>query len=36
VKLSYDEEDFHVAAEWNFFATSYGKSPCKGNGRAGK
>jgi hypothetical protein len=32
LKLCYDEEDFHVAAEQNFFVTSYGKSPCDGNG----
>jgi hypothetical protein len=25
-------EDFHVAAEWNFFATLHGKSPCDGIG----
>jgi hypothetical protein len=36
LKLCYDEEDFHVAAEWNCFATSYGKSPCDGNGRTVK
>jgi hypothetical protein len=32
LNLSYHEEDFHVAAEWNFFATSHGKSPCDGIG----
>ena len=26
------EEDFGVAAEWHFFATSHGKSPCDGIG----
>jgi hypothetical protein len=28
LNLRCHEEDFHVAAEWNFFATSHGKSPC--------
>jgi hypothetical protein len=32
LKLCCDEEDFHIAAEWNFFATSRGKSPCDGIG----
>ena len=26
------QEDFSVDCEWNFFATSYGKSPCDGIG----
>jgi hypothetical protein len=30
--LCHHEEDFHVAAKWNFFATSQGKSPCDGTG----
>jgi hypothetical protein len=25
LKLRYHKEDFHVAAEWNFVATSHGK-----------
>ena len=26
-------KDFGISAEWNFFATSHGKSPCDGNRR---
>ena len=32
VNLCYHQEDFGVAAEWVFFATSHGKSPCDGIG----
>lgn len=32
VNLSYHESDFGVKAEWHFFATSHGKSPCDGIG----
>lgn len=28
----YHEEDFGIPAEWHFFATSHGKSPCDGVG----
>ena len=28
----YHEDDFEVKAEWNFFATSHGKSVCDGIG----
>ena len=30
--LCFHEEDFGVEAEWHFFATSHGKSPCDGIG----
>lgn len=32
VKLCYHKKDFSLAAEWNFFATSHGKSACDGVG----
>jgi hypothetical protein len=32
LNLCYHEEDFHVAAERNFFVTLHGKSPCDGTG----
>ena len=32
MNLCFHEEDFGVAAEWVFFATSHGKSPCDGIG----
>jgi hypothetical protein len=32
LNLCYHEEDFGVKAEWHFFATSHGKSPCDGIG----
>jgi len=32
VNLCHHELDFGVAAEWHFFATSHGKSPCDGIG----
>ena len=30
--LCFHKSDFHVDCEWNFFATSHGKSPCGGLG----
>lgn len=30
--LCHHENDFNIKAEWNFFATSHGKSPCDGIG----
>lgn len=30
--LCFHESDFGIKAEWNFFATSHGKSPCDGIG----
>ena len=32
LNLCFHQEDFGVAAEWVFFATSHGKSPCDGIG----
>lgn len=32
INLCYHEHDFEVKAEWNFFATSHGKSVCDGIG----
>lgn len=32
VNLCHHKNDFDVCAEWNFFATSHGKSPCDGIG----
>lgn len=32
LNLCFHESDFHLSAEWNFFATSYGKSTCDGVG----
>jgi hypothetical protein len=32
LNLCHNEEDFHVAAEWNFFATLHRKSPSDGIG----
>jgi hypothetical protein len=32
LKLCYHAESFHLAVEWNFFATLHGKSPCDGSG----
>ena len=32
LNLTYHEEDFSLAANWTFFATSHGKSPCDGIG----
>jgi len=34
--LLYHEKDFGISAEWVFFATSHGKSPCDGIGGAVK
>lgn len=30
--IDYHEDDFGIPAEWHFFATSHGKSPCDGVG----
>jgi hypothetical protein len=30
LNLCHHEEDFEITAEWNFFGTSHGKSPCDG------
>lgn len=32
INLCRHEDDFGVSAEWHFFATSHGKSPCDGIG----
>ena len=32
INLLYHSSDFSVSADWNFFATSHGKSPCDGIG----
>lgn len=32
INLCHHEKDFGMPAEWNFFATSHGKSPCDGIG----
>ena len=32
INLCFHEEDFGIAAEWNFFATSHGKGACDGVG----
>ena len=32
VNLCFHEQDFCISAEWHFFATSHGKSPCDGIG----
>lgn len=32
INLCYHNYDFHIEAEWNFFATSHGKGPCDGIG----
>ena len=32
LNLCYHQEDFGVGCQWNFFATSHGKSPCDGVG----
>jgi hypothetical protein len=32
LKLCHHAENFHVTAEWNFFATLHGRSPCDGIG----
>jgi len=36
LNLCHHTTDFNVAAEWVFFATSHGKSPCHGIGGTGK
>ncbi|KAG8239007.1 hypothetical protein J437_LFUL005064 [Ladona fulva] len=30
IKICHHEEDFHISAEWHFFATAQGKGPCDG------
>ena len=32
INLCHHQEDFSIECEWNFFATSHGKSPCDGIG----
>lgn len=32
INLSHHEEDFNIAAEWHFHATSHGKGACDGVG----
>lgn len=32
LNLAFHESDFHIPAEWHFFATSHGKGPCDGVG----
>ena len=32
LNLTYHNQDFGLTAQWNFFATSHGKSPCDGLG----
>ena len=32
INLCYHQQDFNMDAEWIFFATSHGKSPCDGIG----
>ena len=32
INLFHHQQDFNIGAEWIFFATSYGKSPCEGVG----
>lgn len=32
MNLCHHKTDFHIDAEWNFFGTSHGKSPCDGIG----
>ena len=32
INLCHHQEDFSLEAEWVFFATSHGKSPCDGIG----
>lgn len=36
INLCYHRDDFHVSAEWHFFATSHGKRPCDGIGGKSK
>ena len=36
LNLCLHNSDFRVKCEWNFFATSYGKSPCDGIGETVK
>lgn len=32
MNLHYHAEEFHTAAQWNFFTTLHGKNPCDGTG----
>ena len=32
INLCHHQQDFNIGAEWIFFATSHGKSPCNGVG----
>ncbi|KAG8233374.1 hypothetical protein J437_LFUL005836 [Ladona fulva] len=32
INICHHEEDFHIPAEWHFFATAQGKGPCDGVG----
>ena len=32
INLCHNQQDFNMDAEWIFFATSHGKSPCDGAG----
>ena len=32
INLFHHQQDFNIGAEWIFFATSHGKSPCEGVG----
>ena len=34
MNLTYHQQGFKISANWNFFATSHGKSPCDGLGGA--
>jgi hypothetical protein len=34
LNICYHKKDFDISCEWNFFATSHGKSPCDGVGAA--
>lgn len=36
VNLCHHSNDFHISAEWSFFGTSHGKSPCDGIGGTAK
>ena len=34
LNLTYHQQDFKISVNWNFFATSHGKSPCDDLGGA--
>lgn len=36
INLCHHQADFNISAEWNFFGTSHGKSPCDGIGGTAK